>query len=195
VGTELAGKLLAVIGCGAIGCRVAAIASRGFGMRAIGCEVRAVDAGRMKAEHGFEAVTPSFEAAADGADFVSLHMPSVPSTRGYVDATRLARLRREAWLINTARGAIVDEAALFDGLKTGTIRGAALDVFCREPYEPVQPDKDLRSLPNVIMTPHVGSTTTEACRQMAARALRNVMLGERREYGAMDLLNREVLNS
>lgn len=194
IGEELAGKTLALIGCGAIGCRVARIASRGFGMRVIGCHHHAVDMVRMQSDHGFETVTPDFAAAVSQADFVSLHLPSTPATRGYISTARLGLLGRKAWLINTARGALVDEAALFDALQKGALRGAALDVFCREPYEPVAPDKDLRHLDNVIMTAHVGSSTVAACRRMAHRALQNVRMGLRHEYAAMDLLNREVLN-
>lgn len=193
LGIELAGKTLAVIGCGGIGCRVAQIASRGFSMRVIGCKVHAMDAERLQAEFGFAAVTTDFQEAVAQADFVSLHMPATPANRSFLNAARLALLRREAWLVNTARGAVVDEAALFDALQRGDLRGAALDVFCREPYEPVAPGKDFRQLENVIMTSHVGSGTVEAARRIAGRALQNIKLGMQRQYGAMDLLNREVL--
>ena len=95
--------------------------------------------------------------------------------------------------MNTARGALVDEAALFDALAGGKLAGAALDVFEREPYVPVAPGKDLRTLPNVILTPHISSSTREACDRMASRALHNIQLAEAGEYGEMDLLNPEVL--
>jgi len=98
-----------------------------------------------------------------------------------------------AWLINTARGAVVDEVALYDALAEGRIAGAALDVFAQEPYQPARADKDLRTLPNVIMTPHVASATHEACARMAARALQNILLAERGAYEEMDLVNPEVL--
>jgi len=194
-GTELAGKSLAVIGCGGIGCRVANIASRGFEMHVVGCEVRNVDAGELKRKHGFAEITASFEAAVEGAAFVSLHLPLLDSTCGFVDARRLESMPRTAWLVNTARGALVDELALFEALAGGRLRGAALDVTTREPYEPVAHDADLRSLPNVIMTPHVGSSTTEACGRMAGRALRNLLLRESGQYAEMDLLNPAVLES
>ena len=100
---------------------------------------------------------------------------------------------QKAWLINTARGAVVDEAALYDVLVSGKIRGAALDVFENEPYAPVTPDKDLRTLPNVIMTPHIAASTSEASKRVAERALRNIMLAEQKEFENMDLLNPEVL--
>jgi phosphoglycerate dehydrogenase-like enzyme len=88
---------------------------------------------------------------------------------------------------------VVDERALFDALASGRIAGAALDVFVREPYEPAAPGRDLRTLPNVILTPHVGSSTVEACARMAQRALRNVALAEAGRHAEMDLLNRDVL--
>jgi len=87
----------------------------------------------------------------------------------------------------------VDEAALYDALASGQLAGAALDVFEREPYEPVAPDKDLRTLPNVILTPHIGSSTREACERMARRALHNIRLAEAGRFAEMDLLNRDVL--
>ena len=98
-----------------------------------------------------------------------------------------------AWLINTARGAVVDEPALYDALAAGHLAGAALDVFDREPYVPVDSAHDLRGLSNVILTPHVGSHTREANRLMALRALQNILRAEARDFGEMDLLNPEVL--
>jgi phosphoglycerate dehydrogenase-like enzyme len=193
VGTELAGLKLAVIGCGAIGCRVAEIAARGFGMRVTGCEVRDVDAAAMKREHGFESVVEAFASAVAGADFVSLHLPLTEATRGFINARRLGTLQPEAWLINTARGGLVDEPALHAALSAGRLAGAALDVTVHEPYEPAAPGADLRALPNAIMTPHVGSSTVQACRRMAGRALENVLLARSGKHSQMNLLNPEVL--
>jgi len=187
-GAELAGKTLAIVGSGRIGRAVARIAADGFQIRVIGCRRTAA-----AAEPPFSAMTTDFSAAVQDADFVSLHMPASPENRRFLSRERLAAIRPDAWLINTARGAIVDEAALYDALSAGTLAGAALDVFEREPYEPVDPGRDLRTLPNVILTPHTGSNTTEANRAMAARAVVNVELGVRGEFGRMDLLNREVL--
>jgi D-3-phosphoglycerate dehydrogenase len=104
----------------------------------------------------------------------------------------LAVLSPHAWIINTARGSVVDENALYDALAGGQIAGAALDVFDREPYQPADPSRDLRRLPNVILTPHIGSNTAEANARMAARALKNVRFGMAKEYAAMDLLNQDV---
>jgi phosphoglycerate dehydrogenase-like enzyme len=111
----------------------------------------------------------------------------------WLDAARLRCLRERSWLINTARGSLVDETALFTALVHSRLAGAALDVFAREPYEPADGASDLRSLPNVILTPHVGSNTVEANRRMAERALRNIVLASRRAFAEMDLLNPAVL--
>jgi phosphoglycerate dehydrogenase-like enzyme len=193
VGSELKGKTLAVIGCGPIGCRVAAIASRGLGMRVIGCKRTAEGAERIHQEFGFATVTTDFAAAVREADFVSLHIPSLSETRCYLGAERLALLPPTCWVVNTARGAVVDEEALYEALAAGRLAGAALDVFAREPYEPAAPGKDFRTLANVILTPHVGSSTVEACERMARRALRNLALAGAGRHAEMDLLNRAVL--
>lgn len=177
VAVELKGKTLAVIGCGRIGRAVARIAEGGFQMKAI-CAGRRDD----------------FRDAVSDASFVSLHLPATSDNHHFLNADRLAMLPGHAWLINTARGIVVDEGALYDALAAQRIAGAALDVFEREPYEPVDPARDLRTLSNVILTPHVGSYTTEATRRIAERALRNIQLANSGDFGAMDLVNPEVLS-
>jgi phosphoglycerate dehydrogenase-like enzyme len=193
MGAELKGKRLAIIGCGAIGRRVGQIAARGLGMTVVGCEVAELDLQRMQSEFGFASVVKDFGEAVKNADFVSLHIPSLPQTRHFLDGQRLGMLSPQCWLLNTARGAVVDEAALFDALAGGRLTGAALDVFEREPYVPVEAGKDLRTLANVVMTPHISSSTRESCDRMASRALRNLQLAEAGKYEEMDLLNPEVL--
>ncbi len=121
--------------------------------------------------------------------------PQRHATRYYMNRERFGRMPAKAWLINTARGAIVDEKALYEAIVAGMIGGAALDVFEREPYVPVDPDKDLRALKNVIMTPHVGSSTQEACDRMALQALDNIALAEAGKYGQMNLLNPQVIEA
>ena len=191
IGAELQGKTLAVIGCGGIGRAAARIASLGYGMRVVGCTRPGAPPPDVL-EH-FAEVTNDFAIAARRADFVSLHMSADRGNRRWIDRERLASLGERCWLINTARGSLVDEAALFDALAGRRIAGAALDVFAREPYDPVEGSGDLRSLPNVILTPHVGSNTSEANRRMAERALQNIALAEARAFAKMDLVNPEVL--
>ena len=185
-GADLHGKTLAVIGCGGIGRAVARIASGGYGMRVIGCTRQGVPV--PAAIDQMARVTDDFADAVHGADFVSLHIPSRPDTHQFVNRERLSHLAKHAWLINTSRGAVVDEAALFDALSEGRIAGAALDVFAREPYVPQEGSGDLRSLRNVILTPHIGSATAEANRCMAERALQNVRLAVAGEVAKMELL-------
>ncbi len=174
-GVEVCGRTLGILGFGAIGRRVASIASRGFGMKVIACDQMAPEgmAGALANAGGGE-YTTDVRLMFGAADFVSVHLPSTPATRRFIHAERLGWMRPEAFLINTARGAILDEAALFDALSTGRLAGAALDVFETEPYAPVDPTKDLRTLSNVVLTPHVGSNTAEANRRMAIASLGNV---------------------
>ena len=189
-GADLHGKTLAVIGCGGIGRAVARIADVGYGMKVVGC-IRAGTPAPAAIDH-MARVTNDFADAVRDADFVSLHIPSRPDTFQIINRERLSHLARHAWLINTSRGAVVDEAALFDVLSEGRIAGAALDVFAREPYVPQDGSGDLRSLPNVILTPHIGSATREANRRMAERALQNVRFAVAGNRDRMDLINRDV---
>jgi phosphoglycerate dehydrogenase-like enzyme len=188
-GTELAGKTLAIIGSGRIGAATARIAS-GYSMRVVGCRRTPPDA---VAPPGFDAMTTDYASAVADADFVCLLMPGSPPNRHFINRERLALIPRRAWLVNTARGSVVDEAALFDALVAGNLAGAALDVFEREPYEPVDAGRDLRTLDNVLLVPHIGSNTADANRRMSERAIRNVELGASGRTGEMDLVNPEVL--
>ena len=177
-GGEIRGKSLAIIGRGRIGTAVMQAARDGFGMQVV-CAGRNND----------------FAIAACDADFVSLHLPANPDTHHFLNRDTLAVLPSHAWIINTARGSVVDEDALYDALAGGRIAGAALDVFGREPYEPADPARDLRTLPNVILTPHIGSNTVDANARMAGRALRNVRLAAAGDYSQLDLLNSDVLGT
>ena len=168
-GIELQGKTLAVIGAGRIGQATARIAAQGFGMRTIGFR-------RTPQEVApFDSVTTDFATAVREADFVSLHINAEPANHRFLNRARLASMSSRAWLINTARGSVVDETGLYEALADRRLAGAALDVFDREPYVPADPSHDLRTLPNVILAPHVGSHTREANRGMAERALRNIL--------------------
>ncbi len=173
---ELAGKTLAVIGCGAIGRRLARAAALGLDMRVVGCDPRREIYPILAEKWNIPHCTPDFAEAVRGAHYVSLHIPASPENRHFIGRERLECLPQGCTLINTARGMIVDESALYDALASGGLAAAALDVFENEPYVPVSPEKDLRRLPNVLMTPHVASNTESACRRMAERALENIRL-------------------
>jgi phosphoglycerate dehydrogenase-like enzyme len=193
MGAELINKTLAVIGCGDIGSRVAQIASFGFQMKVIGHDIRELDVEEMMREYGFSSIVREFDKAVSDADFVTLHIPLMESTKYFINANRLKMIPQKAWLINTSRGEIVNEIDLFLALKSRIIAGAALDVFIKEPYQPVNEKHDLRLLDNVIFTPHIGSTTSGASQRMAERCLRNIEFAERGEYEKMDLVARPGL--
>jgi phosphoglycerate dehydrogenase-like enzyme len=193
MGYEISGKTLAIVGVGSIGKTVARMASFGFGMKVIGC-TRSTKLTEVEMKRaGIAEVTDDFARAVRDADYVSLHIPATSANARFINQERLSAMAPHAWLINTARGAVVDEGALYDALAGGRIRGAALDVFVQEPYVPGDPARDLRSLDNVVLSPHMGSNTVEANRRMGQRALRNIALAEGGDFASMDLLNREVL--
>ena len=194
LGCELHGKQLAIIGCGSIGNRVAQIASRGFGMDVVGCEPGDVDINALMRQHGYSRIFGTFEEAVSGSDFVSLHIPNSTENEGFVSRERLRFMPERSWLINTARGAVVNECALYDALISGWIAGAALDVYVNEPYSPLKSGCDLRDLPNVIMTPHAASSTVEGNTRMAEAAVRNVLSGDRGDYDSMNIVNPAVLD-
>jgi glyoxylate reductase len=193
IGEELQGKTLAVIGCGGIGRTVARIASLGYGMHVVGCSRPDLPPPAELADLG--AVTNDFATAVRGADFVSLHMSATRDNMHFINAERLAHVGERAWLINTARGPLIDERALFSALAGRRLAGAALDVFAREPYVPIEGSGDFRSLANVILTPHVASNTAAANSRMADRALQNIVFAEAGAFAQMDLLNPEVVRS
>jgi phosphoglycerate dehydrogenase-like enzyme len=152
IGPELAGRTLGVVGLGTQGQAVAAV-GRAFGMHVIAWS-RNLTAERA-AEAGAEAVDK--EQLFRRADVVSIHVVLSDATRGLVGARELGLMRPTAYLVNTSRGPIVDEAALLAALRDGTIAGAALDVY---DTEPLPADHPLRSAPNTVLTPHIGYVST-----------------------------------
>lgn len=174
IGQEIRDRTLLIVGCGNIGRKVARIAAFGFRMKVVGFDVLPLDAGRMKNEFGIDAVASSLEGVLAEADVVSVHLPANDLTRHFVDAAFLAGMSPGALLVNTSRGSIVDERALYEALSNGGIAGAALDVFEREPYEPVDAARDLRTLAQVVLTPHIGSSTAQACERAARCCLKNI---------------------
>lgn len=183
-GCEVAGRTLAIVGFGRIGQMLCRKAAHGLGMRVIGCDLDAPErfAERMgrpladlRQDIGFDHYTHDRAQALAEADFVSLHVASIPATRHLANAEFFAAMKPGACVLNTARGAILDESALYDALASGHLGGAALDVFEREPYAPDVATKDLRTLPNCLVTPHVGSNTAETNRAMALTAGQTVI--------------------
>ena len=159
LGTELAGKQLGLVGFGRIGQAVA--------RRAAAFSMRTAYTSRHGSGDGFM----SFDRLMNTSDVISIHVPLTPETRHLIDQRALARMKRSAFLINTSRGPVVDEAALAWALDQRLIAGAALDVYEREPA--VEPA--LLSLENVLLIPHLGSGTTETRTAMADLAARNVV--------------------
>jgi glyoxylate reductase len=169
LGRSLAGATLGLWGLGAIGQAVARRA-RGFSMRLLYASRSAHPA--VEAETGAQRVEPARLLAE--SDFLSLHVALTPETRHLVGEAELQQMKPGATLINVARGAVVDQAALARALAAGRPAFAALDVF--DP-EPLRPDDPLRSLPNVLLAPHLGSATTQTRERMAALAVENVLAG------------------
>jgi glyoxylate reductase len=161
LGTELTGKQLGLVGFGRIARAVAARAPA-FGMRVAYADV-------VDAAGSYEKM--SIDRLLNTSDVVSLHVPLTPETRHLIDRKALARMKRSAYLVNTARGPVVDEAALAWALQERLIAGAALDVYEEEPV--VHPD--LIALENVLLVPHLGSATTETRTAMANLAADNVI--------------------
>ena len=164
LGTELRGKQLGIVGFGRIGRAVAARAAA-FGVRVA---YLARQAGRPRLE-GAEPMP--FDKLLSTSDIVSLHCPLTPDTRHLINQTALARMKRSAYLVNASRGPVVDEAALAWALKNRLIAGAGLDVYEDEPA--VLPE--LLALENVLLSPHLGSATSETRTAMADLAARNIV--------------------
>ena len=165
LGARLSGKTLGIVGLGRIGQAVAQRAQAGFGMRVLAWS-RSAPRGD---EPGVTRVE-SLERLLPQVDVLSLHCPATPQTRHLIGAAQLAQLPRHAVLVNTARGDVVDEAALVAALEAGQIAGAGLDVFEREPV--VHPG--LLSREDVVLLPHLGSATRETREAMGFRALENL---------------------
>lgn len=155
-GREAAGKVLGLIGFGSIG-RLTARKAAALGMRVIGHDLQVAPGDAAWRDASCE--PRDLDALLGESDVVSLHLPLTPQTRGLIDAKRLALMKRDAILINTARGGIVDEAALATRLREGRLGGAALDVFDQEPLIAGSP---LVGVPRLLLTPHIAGVTLEA---------------------------------
>lgn len=162
LGRQLSGRVVGIHGCGNIGQEVVRL------LQPFECEILACDIRDYAAFYDEHRVTPvSMDEMLQRSEIVSIHLPVTGLTRGLYDAAMLARLRPDAVLVNTARGRIVDEAALRELLATGRIAGAAFDAFALEPPQ----DDVLLGLPNFIATPHIGASTAEARWAMGTTAI------------------------
>ena len=182
---ELHGKTLAIIGFGRIGRRTAELARAAFAMRIIvyspHVDGAAVEAAGMEKWDDLDAVLRE-------ADVLSLHQRLTPDTRGWLDRERLSAMKKDAILVNTARGGLVDAEALVAAVESGHLRGAAMDVFEKEPLPTDHPYCRARGL---VLSPHIGGATEEAMRRTAvetAEQVVDVLAGRRPQY----LVNPEV---
>jgi D-3-phosphoglycerate dehydrogenase len=182
----LYGKTVLIVGFGRIGTRTA---KRCLAME---MQVLVYDPYKPAAEvaaAGCEAVA-DLDNALPRADFVSIHCPKADETVGMFNTMRLRLMKPSAYLINTARGGIIDETALYDALASGRLAGAGLDVFAQEP-PPV--GEALHSLPNVIMAPHVAGVTYEAVDRMSEQTARNILSALDGEPIRQNVINQDVL--
>jgi glyoxylate reductase len=184
LGQDVWGATLGLVGVGRVGGAVARRA-RAFDMRVLYTDAVALPA---EVERELGATRVDLDTLLAEADFVSLHVPLTPETRHLIGAPQLARMKSTAVLVNTARGPVVDEAALVEALRAGRILGAGLDVYEREPE--VHPG--LLELQNVVLAPHIASGSVRTRSEMSALAVRNLLAGLRGERPP-NLLNPEVL--
>ena len=167
IGCEVFQKTIGIVGLGRVG-RAVARRAKGFSMRVLGFDEYPDP--QWAEQAGVSLV--SLDTLLREADFVSLHLPAAPATRGFIGTDELARMKPTAYLINTARGEVLDEAALWTALRNGKLAGAGLDVFAQEPPEKSSP---LLELPNVVLAPHVAAHTVEAINNMGIMSAQNAV--------------------
>lgn len=185
VGRDLAGAVFGVVGFGEIGQRAAALA-RGLGMKVIAYDPFAADTSDVTVSRDLGEILRT-------ADVVSLHCPLMPQTHHLINAERLSLMKPDAFLINTARGAVVDQAALVTALQTKSIAGAALDSY---EEEPPPGDSVLWTLSNLIATPHVGGASRSALRNMAVQSATHIIgVLEGRGYDSQALANKNLASA
>jgi glyoxylate reductase len=165
LGTELRGKKLGIIGAGRIGQAVTKRAL-GFGMKII---YHSRTAKKEMEEMGAELI--ELDELIQEADIVSLHIPLTPETNKLITRERIAQMKKTAYLINTSRGQVIDEEALMEALEEGLIKGAALDVFEKEPEVPLK----MLEMTNIVITPHIGSATEETRTKMSEMVAENII--------------------
>jgi len=184
LGSDVHHSTLGIVGFGRIG-RAVARRARGFEMKVLYTDVRRAP---EKVEEELEAKFVFLDELLSSSDFVSLHAPLLPTTYHLIGEKELRRMKKTAFLINAARGPLVDEKALVRALKEGWIAGAALDVYENEP----ELTPGLAELDNVVLVPHIGSASTATREKMATMAATNLLAGLKGEVPP-NLVNREVL--
>ena len=184
VGTDVYGKTLGIYGLGRIGLAVARRA-KGFGMKVLYND--AVRNERAEVDNGI--AFASLDDLLAEVDFLTIHVPLTPMTRHRIGRRELGLMKRSAFLINTSRGPVVDEKAVYSALARRRIAGAALDVFEEEPIGPRNP---LARLTNVVLVPHIGSASIETRTAMAELAARNIVVALKGDTPP-NLVNKEVL--
>ncbi len=167
LGPEIAGKTLGIIGIGRIGQALCQIAYHGFGMKVLYTDINRNE----EVERNFQADHVSLATLLERSDFVSIHVPLLESTKHLIGAQELSKMKKNAILVNTARGAIIDEQALIKALKEREIFAAGLDVFEVEG----KVSSELFDLENVILTPHIASATLEARQAMGECVCENII--------------------
>jgi len=165
-GHLLARKVLGIVGAGNIGSRLGVLAST-IGMEPIGCIADSTPA-VVQTLRDKGITVADFHTVLGAADFVSVHVPLNDSTRNLINGRALSLMKEGSYLINLARGGVVDETALYAALATGRLRGAALDVHEHEGQGQISP---LAQLPNVVLTPHIGASTIETQQQIGVRVV------------------------
>jgi glyoxylate reductase len=184
LGCDVHGRTLGIVGMGRIG-RAVARRAMGFSMKVLYFSRRRLS---LEEERSMGLQWTDWIPLLESSDFLTLHVPLTPETHHLISGPELARMKGEAILINTSRGPVVDEEALCQALLRGQISGAGLDVYEREP----EVHEGLKRLPQVVLTPHIGSATRRTRRRMTQRAVENclqALAGQR----PVDLLNPEVL--
>ena len=167
LGNDLAGKTLGLIGLGRIGQVVAQRMSAGFEMKVIYYDIKRNE----EAEKKYNLEYRDLESLLKDSDFVSIHVPMTPETKHLLGADQFKMMKKTAYLVNTARGPVIDENALVEALKAGLIKGVALDVYENEPAMA----EGLKDLPNTILIPHIASATEETRGAMSELAAKNII--------------------
>jgi glyoxylate reductase len=166
IGGDVSGKILGIVGAGRIGTAMA-LKSRGFDMKVLYTD----EAPNETLERQLQATKVALDTLLEQSDFISIHVPLIPSTRHLFGLNEFRKMKKTAYLINTSRGPVINEAELVEALKTGVIAGAGLDVYEHEPLMA----EGLKDLSNVVVAPHTASATTSSRGGMARLAAENLL--------------------